>query len=51
MADRSRGSLTPFYPSETPALRGNGRKWAAIVVAALLLVGSLVGFVTAFLPG
>ena len=50
MDDGSRGALSPFYPSETPALRGNGRKWAAILVAVLLLVGSLVGFVMAFLP-
>ncbi|WP_154018216.1 hypothetical protein [Halolamina sediminis] len=50
MDDDSRGALSPFFPSETPALRGRGRKWVAILLAALLLVGSLVGFVTAFLP-
>ena len=48
--DDSRGALSPFFPSETPALRGRGRKWIAIFLAALLLVGSLVGFVSAFLP-
>lgn len=50
MDDGSRGALSPFYPSETPALGGSGKKWIAILLAALLLVGSLVGFVTAFLP-
>jgi len=48
--DDSRGALSPFFPSETPTLRGRGRKWIAIFLAGLLLVGSLVGFVSAFLP-
>jgi len=49
--DDDRGALSPFYPSETPALGGSGKKWIAIFLAGLLLVGSLVGFVMAFLPG
>ncbi|WP_154018490.1 hypothetical protein [Halolamina rubra] len=50
MDDRSRGALSPFFPSETPSLRGSGRRWVAILLASLLIVGALVGFVTAFLP-
>jgi len=31
--------LSPYYPSETPSLSGNGRRWFALLLAGMLLFG------------
>ncbi|MFB6123912.1 MAG: hypothetical protein ABEJ78_10700 [Haloferacaceae archaeon] len=35
--------LSPYFPAETPDVPGNGRKWAALLLALLLLVGAGFG--------
>lgn len=42
--------LSPYFPSETPDVPGGGRRWAAILLAAMMLLGALYGFLSAFLP-
>ena len=32
--------LSPFYPSEMPNLGGNGRRWFAILMVAVLVIGT-----------
>jgi hypothetical protein len=38
--------LAPYYPSETPDVPGNGRRWAAILLAFLLLTGAAYGLLS-----
>lgn len=40
---RPNNPLSPYYPSEIPSLRGNGRRWVAILLVIVLLGGSLLG--------
>ena len=43
-----RNPLAPYYPSSVPAIPGDGRRWAALLLAALLLLSaafSLLSFV------
>ena len=42
--------LSPYYPSETPGLPGNGRKWFALLLAVLILGGAVYGVLGLFLP-
>ncbi|SFG07823.1 hypothetical protein SAMN04488063_1354 [Halopelagius inordinatus] len=42
--------LSPYFPSETPTVPGNGRRWVAILLAATILGGALYGFLSALLP-
>lgn len=32
--------LSPYSPSETPDVPGNGRRWVAILLTAMLLSGA-----------
>lgn len=32
--------LSPYFPSETPGVPGNGRKWFAVLLALTILLGS-----------
>lgn len=42
--------LSPYYPSETPAVPGDGRTWFALLLAALLLGSAFYAALSAFLP-
>jgi hypothetical protein len=42
----SRNPLSPYYPSETPDVPGNGRTWFALLLAAMLLLGAAYGFLS-----
>ncbi|MFB6301176.1 MAG: hypothetical protein ABEH65_13055 [Halobacteriales archaeon] len=33
--------LSPYFPSETPNIPGNGRTWFAILMAVMLLSGAV----------
>jgi hypothetical protein len=33
--------ISPYYPSETPSLSGNGRKWFAILVVLTFLLNAI----------
>ena len=33
--------LSPYYPSETPTLSGNGRKWFAILILLVFLLSAV----------
>ncbi|SEA06321.1 hypothetical protein SAMN04488065_1648 [Haloplanus vescus] len=51
MSDRdpsSKNPLSPYYPSETPSLPGDGRTWFALLVAGMLLLGVVYTFLTLF---
>lgn len=41
--------LSPYYPSETPTLPGNGRTWFALLIAGMLLMGVIYTVLTLFL--
>ncbi|WP_435069046.1 hypothetical protein [Haloplanus sp. C73] len=43
MVDRN-DPLSPYYPSETPDVPGDGRTWFAVLVVLLLLTGTVYGF-------
>lgn len=52
MADREpkpRNPLGPYYPSEVPSVPGNGRRWLALLLVALILIGAARGLL-ALLP-
>lgn len=34
----SNNPLSPYYPSETPSVSGNGRKWIAILLILMFLL-------------
>jgi hypothetical protein len=40
--------LAPYYPSEVPALPGNGRAWVALALSAMLLLGAAWGVLSLF---
>jgi hypothetical protein len=40
-----RNPLSPYYPSETPDLPGNGRAWVALLLAAMFLLSAAYGLV------
>ncbi len=40
----SNNPLSPYYPSETPSVPGNGRKWFAILMTAMFLLGVAYSF-------
>jgi len=42
----SRNPLSPYYPSETPDVPGNGRTWFALLLATMLLLGAAYGFLS-----
>lgn len=42
--------LSPYYPSETPDVPGEGRRWTALLLAALLLASACFGFLALLLP-
>ena len=35
--------LSPYFPSETPGIPGNGRKWFAALLALSILLGAAYG--------
>lgn len=37
--------LSPYSPSEAPAVPGDGRRWFAVLFSVLLLLGAAVGVV------
>ncbi len=40
--------LSPYYPSETPSIRGNGREWFTMLILLIFLLGlafAILGFV------
>ncbi|MFC6825898.1 hypothetical protein [Halopelagius fulvigenes] len=41
--------LSPYFPSDAPSLPGNGRRWFAILLSAMILSGAIYAFATAFL--
>jgi hypothetical protein len=36
--------LTPISPSQIPSVPGNGRKWFALLMTAMLLLGVVYSF-------
>lgn len=38
---RRTNPLGPYFPSEVPDLPGRGRRWFAVLLAAMFLLGSL----------
>lgn len=42
--------LSPYSPSEVPDVPGNGRRWVAILLALMMLLGAFYGFLSLFLP-
>lgn len=42
--------LSPYYPSEVPSVPANGRRWFAILLAIVLVLGSLYGLLSMLLP-
>jgi hypothetical protein len=40
--------LSPYYPSDTPDIPGNGRTWFAVLLSVMLLLGAVYAFLTAF---
>lgn len=38
---RRNDPLGPYFPSEVPDLPGRGRRWLAVLLAAMFLFGSL----------
>jgi len=52
MTDREpdpKNPLSPYYPSEVPDVPGDGRTWFAVLLSAMLLLGAVYAFFTAFL--
>jgi hypothetical protein len=52
MTDRDpapKNPLSPYYPSDVPDVPGDGRKWFAILLSAMLLLGAVYAFSTALL--
>lgn len=44
MTDRkpeSNNPLSPYYPSDIPDIPGSGRKWFAILLSLMLLLGAV----------
>jgi hypothetical protein len=41
--------LSPYYPSDVPDLPGNGRRWFAVLLSAMLLFGAVYAVLTLFL--
>ncbi|QLG26564.1 hypothetical protein HUG10_02995 [Halorarum halophilum] len=35
--------LSPYYPSEAPGIPGSGRKWFALLLALMILLGASFG--------
>jgi hypothetical protein len=42
----SNNPLAPYYPSEPPDVPGNGRRWVAILLTLVLLLGAAFGVVS-----
>lgn len=42
--------LSPYYPSEVPDVPGNGRRWFAILLTIILVLGSLYGLLSMLFP-
>ena len=42
--------LSPYYPSDIPDLSGNGRKWVALLLTAMIVGGGLYGVLRLFFP-
>lgn len=40
--------LSPYYPSETPTLSGNGRKWFAILMVSMFLLSAVFTVLSLF---
>ncbi|MFC6989541.1 hypothetical protein ACFQJD_14025 [Haloplanus sp. GCM10025708] len=40
--------LSPYFPSETPDVPGNGRTWVALALALTLLLGAAFGVLSLF---
>jgi len=38
--------LSPYYPSEVPSLSGNGRRWFALLLVALILLTAGFSFLS-----
>jgi len=38
--------LSPYYPSDIPDVPGSGRKWFAVLLSAMLLLGAVYAFLT-----
>lgn len=36
--------LSPYYPSEVPSLSGNGRRWFALLLVAIILFSAGFSF-------
>jgi hypothetical protein len=54
MSDRGpepNDSLSPYYPSETPSVPGDGRTWFALLLTAALLSGVGYGFASLLVHG
>lgn len=52
MADREpkpRNPLGPYYPSEVPSVPGNARRWLALLLLAVILLGAVLNLL-ALLP-
>ena len=45
----SNNPLSPYYPSETPSVPGNGSKWFAILMALLFLFSAILTVLSYFL--
>lgn len=49
MADRDpeqNNPLAPYYPSEVPSVPANGPRWFAILIATILVIGSVYGLLS-----
>ena len=42
--------LSPYYPSEVPDVPSNGRRWFAILLTIILVLGSLYGLLSMLFP-
>lgn len=45
---RAGNALSPYYPSEVPSIRGNGRLWFTLLVLAMFFVSGVLTFVDVF---
>ena len=46
----SKNPLSPYYPSEVPDVPGSGRRWFAILLALIILLGMIYSALSVFLP-
>lgn len=42
--------LSPYSPSEVPDVPGNGRRWFAVLLTLMLLLGASYAFLSSLLP-